>query len=109
MHHQGLRLALGAFSTSPVSSLYAEANEPSLADRREKLSLQFALKIKSDPNNPVFNCIFDPNYKNLFESKPNCIPTFGIRTANSFRTSKIDTDIIDSFENHEIPPWTLRK
>ena len=36
VHHQGLRLALGAFRTSPVESLYVEANEPSLYLRREK-------------------------------------------------------------------------
>ena len=30
IHHQGLRLALGAFRTSPVESLYAESNELSL-------------------------------------------------------------------------------
>ena len=30
VHHQGLRLALGAFRTSPVQSLYVEAEEPSL-------------------------------------------------------------------------------
>ena len=30
VHHQGLRLSLGAFRTSPVDSLYVEANEPSL-------------------------------------------------------------------------------
>ena len=30
IHHQGLRLAIGAYSTSPVASLYTEANEPSL-------------------------------------------------------------------------------
>ena len=29
-HNQGLRLALGAFRTSPVASLYVEADEPSL-------------------------------------------------------------------------------
>ena len=33
IHHQGLRLALGAFRTSPVGSLYAESNEPSLYTR----------------------------------------------------------------------------
>ena len=27
IHHQGLRLALGAFRTSPTASLYAEADE----------------------------------------------------------------------------------
>ena len=30
IHNQGLRLALGAFRTSPVASLYVEADEPSL-------------------------------------------------------------------------------
>ena len=30
VHNQGLRLALGAFRTSPVSSLNVEADEPSL-------------------------------------------------------------------------------
>ena len=30
MHHQGLSLASGAFRTSPVSSLYVRAGEPSL-------------------------------------------------------------------------------
>ena len=28
VYHTGLRLALGAFKTTPVESLYAEANEP---------------------------------------------------------------------------------
>ena len=37
VHHQGLRLALGAFRT-PVTSLYVEADEPSLTLRREKKS-----------------------------------------------------------------------
>ena len=35
IHNQGLRLALGAFRTSPVASLYVEADEPSLYSRRE--------------------------------------------------------------------------
>ena len=30
VHHQGLRLALGAFGTPPIESLYVEADEPSL-------------------------------------------------------------------------------
>ena len=30
VHHQGLRLVLGAFRTSPVESLFVEAEEPSL-------------------------------------------------------------------------------
>ena len=42
IHHQGLRLALGAFRTSPVESLYADSNEPFLYIRREKLSTEYS-------------------------------------------------------------------
>ena len=45
IHNQGLRLALGALRTSPVASLYVEADEPSLYSRREKLSLQYAMRL----------------------------------------------------------------
>ena len=55
IHHQGLRLALGAFRTSPVESLYAESNEPSLYTRREKLSLQYTTKLAANPKNPAHN------------------------------------------------------
>ena len=52
-HLINLKLALGAFRTSPADSLLVEANEPSLNDRREKRSLQFALKLKSNRSNPT--------------------------------------------------------
>ena len=37
IHNAGLRLALGAFCTSPVSSMYMEANETPLEERRHAL------------------------------------------------------------------------
>ncbi|KAL5015725.1 hypothetical protein ScPMuIL_005314, partial [Solemya velum] len=78
IHNQGLRLCLGAFRTSPAESLYAQANEPSLYLRCTKLSLQYATKLYSNPDNPAFNCVFNPQYKILFVQKANDIPTFGI-------------------------------
>ena len=44
VHHQGLRLALGAFRTSPVQSLYVEAEEPSLSLRRENIAYTSLIK-----------------------------------------------------------------
>ena len=55
IHHQGLRLALGAFRTFPVESLYAESNEPSLYIRREKLSLQYVTKLAANPRNSAYD------------------------------------------------------
>ena len=37
IHHHGLRIALGAFRTSPVQSLYAEAGEPFLKHRLSEI------------------------------------------------------------------------
>ena len=63
IHNQGLQLALSAFKTSPVNSLCAEANEPSLNLRRKKRSLQYYLKLKSNPDNPTQQVVFEPLYK----------------------------------------------
>ena len=60
IHHEGPRLALGAFRTSLVNSLYGKANEPSLSCRREKLSPQYFSKPKSNPFNPTHKVVFKP-------------------------------------------------
>ena len=73
IHNQGLRLALGAFRTSPVASLYVEADEPSLYSRREKLSLQYAIRLAANPSNPAHEVTFPPIYVNLYEQKPKAI------------------------------------
>ena len=62
IQNQGLRLSLGALRTSPAQSLCVGANELPLHLRREKLALQFATKIAANPNNPVYDTIFNPRY-----------------------------------------------
>ena len=69
IHNQGLRLDLGAFRIS-VASLYVEADEPSLYSRREKLSLQYAIRLSANPSNPAHEVTFPPNYGDLYEQKP---------------------------------------
>ena len=83
VHHQGLRLALGAFRTSPVESLYVEAEEPSLYLRREKLALQYAIRLAANPSKPSFKVTFPPHIsediRQLYENKPRAIKSFGLR------------------------------
>ena len=109
IHHQGIRLALGAFRTSPADSLLVEANEPSLKDRREKLSLQFGIKLKSNRSNPTYNTVFRPNFFSLFEKKPNAIRTFGIRIAPALTAAGIKVRNIKANSVIDTPPWTLNK
>ena len=107
IHHQGLRLALGAFRASPSESLLAETNEPSLYNRRLKLSMQYALKLKSNPSNPTYETVFEPQYKTLFDNKPNMIPSFGIRISSEFGNMNLDLDNIADFKISALPPWTF--
>ena len=70
IHNQGIRLALGSFRTSPVASLSVEADKPSLYTRREKISLQYAIRLAANPSNPAHEVKFQPNYDKLYKQKP---------------------------------------
>ena len=95
IHNQGLRLALGAFNTSPVASLYVEADEPSLYSRREKLSLQYAMRLAANPSNPAHEITLPPNYVNIYEQKPKAIKSFGIRISPLLESANIKPQNIE--------------
>ena len=107
IHHLGLRLALGALRTSPVESLYVEANEAPLSLRREKLALQYFTKLQSCPSNPAFDCTINPKYQECFARKESAIPTFGIRLKSVLENSGFSNNNVHQTIIPEIPPWTL--
>ena len=107
IHHLGLRLALGALRTSPVESLYVEANEAPLSLRREKLALQYFTKLQSCPSKPAFDCTINPKYQECFARKESAIPTFGIRLKSVLENSGFSNNNVHQTIIPEIPPWTL--
>jgi len=108
IQNQALRLCLGAFRTSPVESLQVEANEPPLAIRRNKLALQYAVKLKSNPANPTYHCTFESNYNTLFSNKPKTIPPFGVRISNLLDKIHLDLSIVTVCRTPSKSPWTLK-
>ena len=76
VHNQGLRLCLGAFRTSPVQSLYVEANEPPLDIRRIRLSLQYGVKLMSN--------VFQSDIVATYEAKERTIKPLGLRIERHF-------------------------
>ena len=109
VHHQGLRLALGAFRTSPVTSLYVEADEPSLTLRREKLSLQYATRLAANPSNPAFKVTFSPQFSEIYECKPTAIRPFGLRVLPLLDSTNINPNNIEKHFVTEIPSWCMKK
>ena len=109
IHNQGLKLALGAFRTSPVASLYVEADEPSLYSRGEKLSLQYALRLTANPSNPAHVVTFPPNYADLYERKPKAIKSFGIRISTLLESANIKPQNDEKHFTPNIPAWCMKQ
>ena len=105
IHHQGLRLALGAFRTSPVESLYAESNKPSLYTRREKLSLQYTTKLAANPKNPAYNCVFNPKYERFYNNTPGIKP-LGLRIQPLLEQANISIKNVQPLSLPSKEPWT---
>ena len=109
VQNQALRLCLGAFRTSPMHSLFVLANEPPLQLRWQKLSLQYAFKLKSNPNNPAYEVAFEPKFENFYSSKINAIQSFGFRVKDEMEYICSNLDLVS--ENHlpSKPPWKLSR
>ena len=90
VHNQGLRLSLGAFRSSPVESLYVEAHEPPIENRREKFALQYVLKLKANPENPAYDVVFNPKHQELYKNKESATDSFGIHCKKLLKEAKID-------------------
>ena len=90
VHNQGLRLSLGEFRSSPVESLYIEAHEPPLEICREKLALQYTIKLKANPGNPADDVVFNPRYQNLYANKDSATDYFGIYCRKLLKEANLD-------------------
>ena len=67
IHNSGLRLALGAFCTSPIFSLYTEANATPMEERRLKLSMHYYVNTRACIDNPAYHALheFDQTIRDL--------------------------------------------
>ena len=57
---------------------------------REKLALQYILKLKANPGNPAYDVVFNPKYQILYADKESARDSFGIHCKKLLRKAKID-------------------
>ena len=116
IHNSGLRLALGAFSTSPVSSLYTEANEAPLEERRLKLSMHYYLNSRACINNPAHHALheFDWTTRNLYAPRPNerggmtrpqAVP-IGLKVEEAMTSAEINAELVCPLGTPNFPRGT---
>ena len=109
IQNQGLRIYLGAFRTSLKESLHVEANEPPLYLRFDKLCVQYALKLRSNPDNPAYDVVFNPLYYDLYDKKPSAIRSFWDRVQEDLSVVCPQLDLIQTVSLPNDPPGTIQK
>ena len=85
--------------------MYVEAHEPPLEIRREKLSLQYILKLKANPGNPAYDVVFNPKYQILYADKESATDSFGIHCKKLLKKAKLDVGEIAINSIPDVPIW----
>ena len=103
-----MRVVTGAFRTSPISSILADAHEPSLALRRCLLSMRYACKLRQFPEHPTYAHVFSRRVLALFEndSAARAVP-FCVRVRGLITEANIALRHIARVSPTSIPPWEL--
>ena len=84
-----------------------EADESSLYSRREKLSLQYAIRLAANPSNPAHEVTFPPNYVDLYEQK--AIESFAIRISPLLESANIKPQNVEKHFTPNVPPWCMKQ
>ena len=116
IHDSGLRLALGVFCTSPLSSLYTEANEAPLEERRLKLSMHYYVKTRACIDNPAHHALheFDRTTRDLYAPRPNGrggmtrppAPPIGLKVEEAMTSAEINAGLVCPLRTPNFPPGT---
>ena len=104
VQNQGLRLCLGAYRTSPSSSLHIEAHEMPIHIRKDFLTLQYIIRLCANPSNPTYDYVFNHQIHRYTE---NAIKPLAIRSADALKDVCPDRDSIFKKNYSTFPFWML--
>lgn len=91
IHNQGIRLAIGAFRTSPVDSILYYAGEAPLHLRRQNHILKYVTKIKNLSDHITKHVFHNPLSPNILPSRRTLLENFNIISENlSFQAQTLN-------------------
>ncbi|XP_044755013.1 uncharacterized protein LOC123313966 [Coccinella septempunctata] len=106
VQNTALRIATGAFITSPSQSLCKETGEIPLFLRRQMLQMTYAARISADEQNPLQSQIYGQKYRELYNKQPKLRSPF-YHQVNLISDSNFPDTL--SLKPPKYPPWTSRK
>ena len=106
VHHAGIRIATGAFRTSPVSSLLCESGEPSLHMRRKQLALCYVASLSAKPDHPTYGTVFRPRHLYMYGARPRTTRPLVVRVIEHMRNRELLLPRTHVVSFGSDPPWT---
>ena len=105
VHHFAIRLAIGAFRTSPTKTLLIDSGNLPLNLRREKYSLSFTARILAFKNHPLYEEFKSERKFEKFEYRKSNRQPFYVRARILYEKYDMEVPIFDYQTFSKVPPW----
>jgi ribonuclease HI/endonuclease/exonuclease/phosphatase family metal-dependent hydrolase len=107
IQNAALRIALGAFRTTPTASMHVLCQEPPLTLRLEQLTLIYAARVSERADtHSNYRLLFTPHTTTLY-SESNQIPPISERIRRLLETYSMSLPSFYITEHTSTPPWTI--
>ena len=107
IHHSGVRLATGAFRSSPISSLLIDAGEIPLELYRQSSIVRYWFRIQRTPNSRAYAVVNRNTFNNYYVNHPRCPKPFSFRIKNILETMNISRNPVCPVILSITPVWKM--
>ena len=106
IHNLGIRLCTGAFKSSPITSLMADAGERHLSSRRNQLCLQMFIRMQRIPESLSASTVFASTLSNRYIDNVHSRP-FGLYCEIIMRDLNLNQSNTLPYSPPSEPPWKI--
>ena len=107
VHHAGVRLATGAFKSSPIPSLLVDAGELPLDLHRQTAIARYWCRLQRLPSSLAHRTANRMQYFSFYENHPNFPKPFGFRIRKILVDVSVGNNPICPHKVPVTPPWKL--
>ena len=107
IHHAGIRIATGAFKSSPIESLLVDAGEISLDLHFQNYLIRGWCRFQRLPNSLASIAIQNEMYFAYYENHPQLPRPFSFRVKKICRNLNVVNDTVSPVSFSVVPPWKL--
>ena len=107
VHHSGIRLATGAFKSSPITSLLVEAGQPPLDLRRQTLITQCWYRVQRLPNSLTSACVLRETFFPRYDNRPRLPKPYGYRAHMIMSDLHLPKIPVYPVKHSTTGPWVL--